>query len=57
MVLEKLKIKPLEWVDERKSFRWLDTSQLPWREVYHETTNYRRVAKAIKAMEIRGTWP
>jgi eIF-2B alpha/beta/delta-like uncharacterized protein len=50
----KLKVKPIEWIDERKSLRWLDTRLLPWEEVYHETTDYRRVAKAIAAMEIRG---
>ncbi len=54
MVLEKLRIRPIEWLDDRKALRWLDTRLLPWEEVYRETTDYRRVAKAIKDMEIRG---
>ncbi len=47
-------VKPLEWVEDKRVFRWLDTRELPWREVYHETKDYRRVADAIKRMEIRG---
>ncbi len=56
-VLEKLRIKPLEWVEDTREgpvFRWLDTRLIPWEEVYRETRDYRRVAKAIKDMEIRG---
>ncbi len=56
-LLDKLKIKPLEWVEddpEGPKFRWLDTRLLPWEEVYRETRDYRRVAEAIKSMEIRG---
>jgi len=55
-VLEKLRIRPLEWVEtsEGPRFRWLDTRLIPWDEVYRETTDYNRVAKAIKNMEIRG---
>ncbi len=49
-----LKIKPLEWDPESKRFRWLDTRLIPFEEVYRETTDYRRVARAIKDMEIRG---
>jgi eIF-2B alpha/beta/delta-like uncharacterized protein len=49
-----LKIKPLEWDPERKMFRWLDTRLIPFEEVYRETKDYRRVAQAIKEMEIRG---
>jgi len=51
---EYLKIKPLEWDPERKVFRWLDTRLIPFEEVYRETSDYRRVASAIKSMEIRG---
>ncbi len=47
-------VKPLEWDDQRKLFRWLDTRLLPWEEVYRETKDYRRIARAIKDMEIRG---
>jgi eIF-2B alpha/beta/delta-like uncharacterized protein len=55
-ILEKLRIKPLEWVEagDGPRFRWLDTRLIPWEEVYRETTDYKRVAKAIKEMEIRG---
>lgn len=55
-VIEKLKIKPMEWVDESEGprFRWLDTRLIPWEEVYRETRDYRRVAQAIREMEIRG---
>ncbi len=44
----------MEWVDKKKALRWLDTRLIPWEEVYRETTDYKRVAKAIKDMEIRG---
>jgi eIF-2B alpha/beta/delta-like uncharacterized protein len=55
-ILERLKIKPLEWIEDREGpkLRWLDTRLLPWEEVYRETRDYRRVAEAIKSMEIRG---
>jgi len=52
-LLEKLRIKPLEWLDDGR-FRWLDVRLLPWEEVYRETRDYRRVAQAIRDMEIRG---
>lgn len=56
-LLEKLKIKPIEWIEddsEGPKLRWLDTRLLPWEEVYRETRDYKRVAVAIKSMEIRG---
>ena len=56
-LLEKLKIKPIEWIEddpEGPKLRWLDTRLLPWEEVYRETRDFKRVAAAIKAMEIRG---
>ncbi len=55
-ILEKLRIKPLEWIEDGDGprFRWLDTRLLPWEEVYRETRDYHRVAKAIRDMEIRG---
>ncbi len=52
-LLEKLRIKPLEWLEDGR-FRWLDVRLLPWEEVYRETRDYRRVAQAIRDMEIRG---
>ncbi len=55
-IVEKLRIRPLEWVEDGEGprFRWLDTRLIPWEEVYRETRDYRRVAKAIIGMEIRG---
>jgi len=47
-----LKIKPIDWIDGK--VRWLDTRLLPHREVYRESDDYERVAKAIEDMEIRG---
>ncbi len=47
-----LKIKPIEWLDGR--VRWLDTRLLPHEEVYRESDDYERIAKAIEDMEIRG---
>lgn len=56
--LDKLKefltIKPLYYDLSSNEFVWIDTRQLPWNEVYVRTKDYRRVAQAIKDMEIRG---
>ncbi|MEB3860530.1 MAG: S-methyl-5-thioribose-1-phosphate isomerase [Desulfurococcales archaeon] len=53
--LEKfLKVKPLYWDHDRREFVWLDTRLIPFKEVYRRTRDYRRVAEAIKSMEIRG---
>ncbi|MEN2999774.1 MAG: S-methyl-5-thioribose-1-phosphate isomerase [Acidilobaceae archaeon] len=53
--LEKfLKIKPLYFDEERGEFVWLDTRLLPFEEVYRRTRDYRRVAEAIRSLEIRG---
>jgi S-methyl-5-thioribose-1-phosphate isomerase len=51
---EFLTVKPLYWDFETNEFVWLDTRQIPWSEVYVRTKDYRRVAQAIKDMEIRG---
>jgi len=51
---EYLKIKPLWWDADSKTFTWLDTRLIPFEEKYHTTKDYRRVAQAIKTMEIRG---
>ena len=49
-----LTIKPLYFDLDTNEFVWLDTRQIPWSEVYVRTRDYRRVAQAIKDMEIRG---
>ncbi len=48
--------KPIELVEKNNDYflRWIDTRELPWREVYRESNDYRRIASAIKDMEIRG---
>ncbi len=51
---EYLKIKPLYFNLDDRTFTWLDTRLLPFEEVYHSTRDYRRVAEAIREMEIRG---
>lgn len=51
---EYLKIKPLYYDPGTGEFVWLDTRLLPFEEVYRRTRDYRRVADAIKSMEIRG---
>lgn len=53
-IASRLKVKPLWFDDAERKFVWLDTRLLPWEEVYRSTTDYRRVARAIKDMEIRG---
>ncbi len=47
-----IKIKTLEWIDGK--VRWIDTSKLPFEEIYIESDDYERIAKAIEDMEIRG---
>ena len=54
MVELKLVIKPIEFDEQRGTVKWLDVRLIPWEEVYRETTDYNRIAKAIKDMEIRG---
>lgn len=49
-----LKIKPLYFDLDTMEFVWLDTRLIPFEEVYRRTRDYRRVAEAIKNMEIRG---
>lgn len=49
-----LKIKPLYWDFDKNEFYWIDTRLIPWKEIYRNTKDYRRVAIAIKEMEIRG---
>ncbi len=53
--LEKfLTIKPLYWDDDRGELVWLDTRLIPFEEVYRRSRDYRRVARAIRDMEVRG---
>ena len=47
-----IKIKAIEWVDGK--VRWINTKLLPEAEVYEESGDYERIAKAIEDMEIRG---
>ncbi|UXD21473.1 methylthioribose-1-phosphate isomerase [Ignicoccus pacificus DSM 13166] len=47
-----MKIIPIQWKEGRMV--WIDTRFIPWEEIWRETTDYKRVAKAIKDMEIRG---
>ncbi len=49
----RLKIRPIEWLEDGR-VRWLDVRLIPWEEVYRETRDYRRLAQAIRDMEIRG---
>ncbi|MCE4614572.1 MAG: S-methyl-5-thioribose-1-phosphate isomerase [Desulfurococcales archaeon] len=51
---ELLKIKPLIWHSDKKELEWLDTRLLPHEEVYNKSGDYRRIAIAIKDMEVRG---
>jgi methylthioribose-1-phosphate isomerase len=45
-------IKPIEWLGDRLIL--LDQTQLPLKEVYIETTDYRTVVDAIKQLKVRG---
>lgn len=45
-------LKAVEWKGE--SFRFLDQTLLPQKEVYIETSNYQEVAEAIRRLKIRG---
>ncbi len=45
-------IKPFEWKNGKVV--WLDVSRLPHEEVYYESSDLERLAKAIERMEVRG---
>jgi len=47
-----IKVKALEWANG--SVRWINTKLLPEAEVYEESSDYERIARAIEDMEIRG---
>ncbi|MEM1758953.1 MAG: S-methyl-5-thioribose-1-phosphate isomerase [Acidilobaceae archaeon] len=49
-----LRVKPLYFDFNKMEFVWLDTRLLPFEEVYRRTRDYRRIAEAIKSLEIRG---
>ena len=51
---EFLRVKPLYFDFETGEFVWLNTREIPFREVYVRSRDYRRVARAIVDMEIRG---
>lgn len=48
------KISPISWDDESSKIRWLDNSQIPWKEEYHSTNDLNVLISAIKKLEIRG---
>jgi len=45
-------LKPVDLVGDE--VKWLDTRFVPWEEIWRKTKDYRRLAQAIKDMEIRG---
>ena len=45
-------ITSIEWKDGK--VRFLDQTRLPFEEVYVETDDHRRVAQAIRSLEVRG---
>lgn len=45
-------VKPIEWSNGK--LKWLNVSQLPWKEEYIESSDINRLAQAIKNLEIRG---
>ncbi|MCE4604892.1 MAG: S-methyl-5-thioribose-1-phosphate isomerase [Aeropyrum sp.] len=49
-----LRVKPLYFDFDSMEFVWLDTRLIPFREEYRRSSDYRRIARAIVDMEIRG---
>uniref|UniRef100_A0A7J3QD79 Putative methylthioribose-1-phosphate isomerase n=1 Tax=Ignisphaera aggregans TaxID=334771 RepID=A0A7J3QD79_9CREN len=47
-----LKVKAVEWIDGK--VKWINTNALPYEELYEESSDYERIARAIESMEIRG---
>ena len=45
-------MKPIEWLGDR--IKLLDQTELPLREIYLETSDYREVVSAIKQLKVRG---
>jgi len=47
-----IKVKPVDWRNGKVV--WIDTRLLPHEEVYRESSDFERIARAIEDMEIRG---
>ena len=45
-------MKPIEWMGNR--IKLLDQTELPLREIYPETSDYKEVVSAIKQLKVRG---
>ncbi|ADM26912.1 translation initiation factor 2B subunit I family (IF-2BI) [Ignisphaera aggregans DSM 17230] len=45
-------VRAVEWVDGK--VRWINTNLLPYEELYEESQDHERIARAIESMEIRG---
>jgi len=45
-------MKPIEWLGDR--LKLLDQTELPLREIYLETSDYKEVVSAIKQLKVRG---
>ncbi len=47
-------IRAVDWDPDKKAVKYINTSLLPFKLEIITTTDYRRIAKAIKDLEIRG---
>ena len=47
-------VVPITWEDERSEIKWLDNSQIPWKEVHISSKDLERLITAIQKLEIRG---
>ncbi|MGD0856224.1 MAG: S-methyl-5-thioribose-1-phosphate isomerase [Dehalococcoidia bacterium] len=45
-------MKPIEWLGDR--IKLLDQTELPLREIYLETSDYKEIVSAIKQLKVRG---
>ncbi len=46
--------KTVEWLDGKNAVKLIDQTKLPLKEKFITTKSYKRIAKAIKIMEVRG---
>ena len=46
--------RTVEWLDNKRAVRLIDQTKLPLKEKFITTKSYKRIAKAIKIMEVRG---
>ncbi len=46
--------KTVEWLDNKNAVKLIDQTKLPLKEKFIVTKSYKRIAKAIKIMEVRG---